>query len=154
MTTSYSSTEEEHIISLVSIMAMNMNPSTRYWRGRFRGSRPDISRGPCSWFRNYLNAHHIYSCSHFRRRFRIPRSLFRKFERELPDVEPYLTQIHDAAGRSRAAPMQKISSALRRLADGCPFSFLDDQSRMSIETMRQSFRAFIRAIEVRYGYEF
>ena len=104
MSTSSSSTEEEQIISLVSMMAMNKDLGARNWRGRLRGSRPNISRGPCSWYRDYLNAQPIYYCSHFRRRFRIPISLFRKFERELPDVEPYLRQKHDSVGHPGAAP--------------------------------------------------
>lgn len=42
---------------------------------------------------------------------------------------------------------QKILCSLRRLGDGTSFSALDDQSRMSIETMRKSFKAFCSAIK-------
>ncbi len=50
--------------------------------------------------------------------------------------------------------MAKILSALRRLGDGVPFSSLDDQARMSAESMRQTFHLFIQAVHKCYAREF
>ncbi len=71
---------------------------------------------------------------------------FKRFERELPIVELSLQQRSNATGRIGAAPWQNILSALRKLADGSSFSSLDDQARMSVETLRQYFRSFCRSV--------
>ena len=69
----------------------------------------------------------------------------------MPLVEPIPQQRIDAVGRMGATTWQKILVSLRRLADGCSYSSLDDQSRMGIESIRQSFYAFCRAVVDHYG---
>ncbi len=79
---------------------------------------------------------------------------FRLLECDLPAAEPELQQRVDAAGRPGAYSWQKILCALRRLGDGSSYNSLDDQARMSFESMRQSFRAFVRAVRKCYATEY
>jgi hypothetical protein len=51
--------------------------------GRAVHSRRNVDRGPCSWFRDYLSPSPLYDATHFRRRFGIPLSLYRRIESDL-----------------------------------------------------------------------
>ena len=72
-------------------------------------------------------------------------------ERDLPAVEPRLQQKFDAIGRSGAPPWQNILAYLRRLADDSYFASVDDQARMSTESLRKCFYAFCLAVNKCYG---
>ena len=124
---SSSSSEDDSIFYAAATLVSEDCQLSRGWHGRVPGSRPNLNRGICSWYRDYLSPNPVYSPSHFRRRFRIPLSLFKRLERELPIVEPCLRLRTDAAGKHGPEHWQKILSALRRLADGCSYSTLDDQ---------------------------
>eukprot|EP00171_Calliarthron_tuberculosum_P001739 IDg1739t1 len=153
MSTSSSSADEDCALAAVisATEGRIISSDDVGWRGRSQGSRANISRGECSWWRDYLCPNSIYTAAQFRRRFRIPLKLFRKLEQDLPVEEPMLRQRVDALGRRGAATWQKILMCLRRLGDGTSFSSLDDQARMSIETMRQCFIAFNKAMRLTYA---
>eukprot|EP00171_Calliarthron_tuberculosum_P021667 IDg21667t1 len=103
------------------------------------------------WHRDYLSQRPVYTPMHFRRCFRVPLRLFRLLELDLPKQDATFTQKVDGLGRSGATCWQKILMCLRRLGYGSPFSALDDQARMSIESMRQTFQRFNRAMKLCYG---
>jgi hypothetical protein len=53
------------------------------YRGRALNSRRIFDRSPCSWFRDYHSPSPLYNATHFRRRFRIPLSLYCRIESDL-----------------------------------------------------------------------
>jgi len=113
----------------------------RGWGGRAPGSRT-LKRGDCMWFAQYLAPVPVYSSRHFRRRFRVPLTLYRVLEAELPAVELTLLQRTDCTGRQGHPVFAKILNSLRRLGNGASFEDLDDQAHMSVESQRQAFMAF------------
>ena len=76
------------------------------------------------------------------------------FESELPQVEPQLYQLRDVTGKKGATKWQKIFSSLRRLAEGASYLSLDDQARMSVESMRSAFYLFLKAMKACYGEQY
>ena len=92
-----SSSSDDEIICVAAAAAIETTTPTSTWEGRLEGSRPNLHCGECSWYRDYLDSYPFYPTSYFRRRFRIPLSLFRKFERKLPPIEPILQQRIEAA---------------------------------------------------------
>ena len=142
-----SSSDDEEIVIELTKLVIQRYEFNKKWFGRVPHSLGNIARGQCSWYRDYLCDDPIYSASQFRRRFRVPLSLFRRLERDLTNQEPKLRQQRDATGKLGATSWQKILSSIRRLADGCSYSSLDDQSRMSIESMRKSFKLLLKAFK-------
>ena len=147
--------EEEHAAMAVVVAALGSEPAqdtlARNWRGRFAGSRPNLMRGECLRFNDYLSPNPTYHSGLFRRRFRIPMKLFRILEKELPMREPLLRTRADARGMPGHKPWQKILASLRRLSTGRSFDDLDDLSRMSAESSRKYFFVFLRAMLATYG---
>ena len=126
----------------------------RPWGGGKFGRRPNLKRGECKWWDDYLSSQSIYPPSLFRRRFRVPLKLFRRLLHDLPAHEPTLKQLKDAVGRLGATSWQKILVSLRRLSLGASYDSLDDQARMSSESVRRAVRAFCKAVCLVYGGEF
>lgn len=155
---SSSSSDEDDLIVLAAIDSASKrslaSSSTSSWTGRIKDSRGNVNRGECVRWQDYLSPAPTYSPSQFRRRFRLPLKLFRRLERDLPIFETALQQKTDAIGRKGPQPWQKILMCLRRLGEGCSFSSLDDQARMSVESMRQCFSIFTNAVIAKYGAEF
>ena len=117
---SSSSDEEIHpvvIASSIGAVAMSSEFDDGY-KGRKRGCRGNMHHAKYSWHRDDLSRSPIYGSWEFRARFRIPLMLIRRFEIELPEIEPDFPQRRDALRREGARPWQKIPSCLRRLADG------------------------------------
>ena len=73
---------------------------------------------------------------------------------DFPPLFPEIQQNTDATGRRGAISWRKILASLQRLALGSSFDSLDDQARMSAESIRQAFRAFWQTVRVHYGPEF
>ena len=73
---------------------------------------------------------------------------------ELPPIELDLRLKRDATGRVGSTPWQKILAALRRLDDGSSYQTLDDQARVSAESIRRAFKTFCTALRNEYGSEF
>ena len=153
MDSSSSSDEELVLNAVVTSIAVEAHERQCYVGGK-PGKRPNILRGPCSWWSDYLVPQPRYRPSQFRHRFRVPLKLFRRLEHDLPSLFPDLQQKTDAVGRNGAASWQKILVSLRRLGEGSSFESLDDQARMSGESIRRAFRAFCYAVRTHYGSEF
>lgn len=54
MTSSDSSTDDDEIIVAVGLEVTQLTTKSDSWSGRKPGSRPNINRGMCSWYRDYL----------------------------------------------------------------------------------------------------
>jgi hypothetical protein len=74
--------EETHGAAVVVMTAVSLDAilsdcaqESSPGRGRSRGSRPNIQRGPCSWESEYLSINPTYPPWMFRRVFRIPLKL-------------------------------------------------------------------------------
>ena len=152
-----SSSSEDEIIA--NAVALDVETATDQqaesgWRVGIYGKKRNIYRGQCSWWDDYLAPQPRYTPSQFRRRSRIPSKLFRKLATDLPQNFPELQQKSDAIGRHGATIWQKILVSLRRLGDGTSYESLDDQARMSCESIRRAFKAFCHAVRSYYGSEF
>lgn len=123
----------------------------RRWRGRIPGSR-NIERGVSSWITDYLTHDAVYPLYKFRRRFRIPRMMFRTLLKDLVDKDPDFWGVRkNAAGRVGILPEIKVLACLRVLGTGRSFDDIDDSARMGAETVRQYFRRFVQDIICIYG---
>ena len=100
MSSSFS--EDDDIIFTVISQVQNTVIQWQSNRDRAPGSRPNIERGVCPWYRDYLSQTTVYNFIHVKERFCVPLSLYWKFECELPNVEPKLLQLYDATGRPGA----------------------------------------------------
>ena len=80
---------------------------------------------------DYFSENPIYSPAHFRRRFRMRRSLFEKILEDLDEANPYFKQKKDALGLVGFSPHQNLTSALQMLAYGTLADQLDDLTRMA-----------------------
>jgi len=125
----------------------------RGWGGRAPGSGT-VKRGDCMWLPQYLVPVPVYSSRHLRKRFRDPLTHYRVLEAELPAVELTLLQRTDCKGRQGHQAFVKILNGLRRLGSGASFEDLDDQAHKSVESQRQAFMAFLRAVRTRFGPRF
>lgn len=101
-----------------------------------------------------LEGRPTYSALHFRARSRVPLALYQFLERELPSVERSLRQATDCTGRHWHPTYVKILNALRRLGNGASYQDVDDQARMSVESQRQAFVSFLRAVHTQFGPRF
>ena len=124
------------------------------YTGGKHGKRANIRRGPCLWEKDYLVAQPAYRPSQFRNRFRIPLNLFRRFHHDLPPLYPDLQQKVDAVGYRGGKSSKKILVSLKCLGLGISYEYLDDQARMSSESIRRAFRSFCNAVRQHYCPEF
>ena len=85
-----SSSEDEAVVLSVAAYVVQDSSAGQEWIRWVSGSRRNIDRGLCSWYRDYLSPNPIYHLGIFRRRFRVPLCLFKRFLRELPSHEPRL----------------------------------------------------------------
>jgi hypothetical protein len=122
------------------------------FNGRKSGSMQNIDRGPCQWFADYLSENPTYDRCRFRRRFRIPLSLYRRLHEDLLRVFPEeFSRKAVACGRRGHETFQKILVSLRRLGSARRFDDLDDSARMSEESSRQATRTFVKRVIELYG---
>lgn len=158
VTASFSSSSSDEDVLHVVVSAVDAvtqsGQASSGWSGSSSSRSRNIRRGECSWWRDYLCPVPLYPPWLFRRRFRVPLKLFRRLLHDLPSVEPELQQKVDAVGRRGATSWQKILNSLRRLGDGASYQSLDDQCRMSVESQRTAFKAFLKAVRACYGSEF
>jgi hypothetical protein len=91
------------------------------WRGRSRGSRPNIQRRPCSWESDYLSINPAYPPWMFRLVFRIPLKLYYLLKKEVPEEEPRILKLRDSLGRLGHTADQKLLVCFRRLANAVSF---------------------------------
>jgi hypothetical protein len=103
---------------------------------------------------DYFGENPIYSPAHFRRRFRMSRSLFEKILEDLVEANLSFEQKKDALGLVGFSPHQKLTSALRMLAYGTSADQLEDLTRMAESTPLHNLKVFRNSIISRYGQEY
>lgn len=104
--------------AVAHISRQNQNGDTKN-TGRQFGSR-NITRGPCSWYSDYLVPNPVYPAKAFRRTFRIPLKLYWRLHSAVLDFDDTFSQRRDAFGRAGHSSHQKLLSCFRRLGTGFP----------------------------------
>ena len=66
MSTSSSSSSDDELLYIATAVAMEEMKGEARWHGRLIGSRPNLLRGECCWYRDYLSPHPLYPSSYFR----------------------------------------------------------------------------------------
>lgn len=126
--------------------------------GSVAGKSQNIERGRHEagerFFKDYFGDSPTYSDEHFRRRFRMRRSLFEHIVEEIIPFDDYFRQKPDATGRLGFLPEQKATAALRILAYGSSADQLDEVIRMGESTSLQCLQRFCEAVVAIFGGEF
>lgn len=124
------------------------------WGGRPRGAK-NYRRGKSTWIRDYVGTNNnppIYPSETFRRRFAIPRTLYRKLKSDLLQYRPNYWCTRMIAARRPGHPTDvKILACLRMLSTGGSTDTIDDACGMAEETTRQYCKSFCRDIVDMYG---
>ena len=128
---------------------------------KFRGSLPgrrkvprNISEGHNRIYLDYFTDQCVYSEKHFRRRFRMSRSLFLRIVDAVESHDDYFRQKPDAIGTLGASPIQKVVAAIRMLAYGISADFLDEYVRMGESTIIECLKHFVKAVVEVFGEEY
>jgi hypothetical protein len=135
--------EDESDVDDLFIIAGLLEGSKRNKRKKkFRGSLPgrrkvprDISGGHNRIYLDYFVDPCVYSERHFRRRFRMSRSLFLRIVDAVESHDDYFRQKLDAIRTLGASPIQKVVATVRMLAYGISADFLDEYVRMGESTI-------------------
>jgi Plant transposon protein len=127
--------------------------TTPGWNRRQVESR-SVRRGGCSWFDDYLAQTPVYPPQKLRQVFRIPIKLYWYIPDKLMDGEPRLAQQTDCFGRQGHTSHQKILASLRRLATGAVYRDMDDNARVSVESLRASFKLFVSTVLQVFGKQY
>lgn len=142
--------ESAALAACSAVVSIQSESSLAFKQKRFKSA----DRGICSWFADYLTEDPTYSPRKFREVFRIPVKLYCLLHKELLIEDRRLRQKEDCTGKKGASSHQKILSALRRLAEGCSFRTLDDNARMSKDSLKLYFNIFLDAMISRFGPKF
>ena len=127
----------------------------RVWGGRLPGAR-NYCRGTSNWVRDYIGSDGnppTYPAEKFRRRFGIPRTLYKKIREDLLRHRTDFWGLRWIGGTRPGKPTDiKILAALRMLSTGTSSDDVDDVAYMSAETTRQYFRQFCEDVVSIYGH--
>ncbi|ETV63770.1 hypothetical protein H257_19301 [Aphanomyces astaci] len=129
---SESSGDDDFVIALILRNMSAASDHSRRWRqGSRRGKKPNIERNRAQYDKllmaDYFNPVPTYDASHFRRRFRMRKSLFLQIAHDLAQHDPYFQQKPDVTGRNGFSSLQKVAACVRYLATGCSLDDLDDR---------------------------
>ncbi|CAN6179989.1 unnamed protein product [Urochloa humidicola] len=135
--------------------------SRRSKRKKFRGSLPgrhnlprDIAGGHDHFYKDYFANNCVYPEKHFRRRFRMSKSLFLRIVAAMEAHDDYFRQKPNAAGVLGASPIQKVIAAFWMLAYGSPADFLDGYVRLGESTIIECLSHFVEAVVNVFGEEY
>jgi hypothetical protein len=125
---------------------------------KFHGSLPgrhniprDILGGHDRIHLDYFSDRPIYNEKHFKRRFRMSKTLFLQIVAAVESHDEYFCQKPNAASVLGASPIQKVVGAFRMLLYGVSTDFLDDYVRMGESTIIESLKHFVKAIIEFFG---
>ena len=115
-------------------------------------------RGQSNWIKDYLGTDGLegrYPAEIFRRRFAIPRTLYRRIKEDLlrNRYENWHTKLIGGNRPGKRTDI-KILFCSRRLSEGNSYDSFDDQTYISEETGRQYFRTFCEDIIEIYGEQY
>jgi hypothetical protein len=125
---------------------------------KFHGSLPgrhnisrDILGGHDRIHLDYFSDRPVYNEKHFRRRFRMSKTLFLQIVVAVESHDEYFRQKPNAAGVLGASPTQKVVGAFCMLAYGVSADFLDDYVRMRESTIIESLKHFVKVVVDFFG---
>ncbi|XP_068304305.1 uncharacterized protein [Pyrus communis] len=103
---------------------------------------------------NYFNPNSVYTEEDFRRRFQIRHHVFKRLLHDVQQVNSYIRQKRDRAGRPGFSPHQKVTLALRMMAYGSPTNSIDKTHGMSESTCSDTLEQFCDTIVQVYKDEY
>ncbi|KAI7945050.1 hypothetical protein MJO28_010745 [Puccinia striiformis f. sp. tritici] len=122
--------------------------------GRSANIQRNFEAGYQRLYKDYFAKNPLYNDYQCRRRFRMHRSLFLKIVNDVTEYDQYFVRKADAAGKLGLYSLQKITSALRILADGEAADRNDEYLRIGESTSHKSLERFCKAIIAIYGDEY
>lgn len=102
-------------------------------------------------FKDYFSESPVYGPASFRRRYRMRRSLLVMIMERVCACDSYFIQKRDAVGKIGLSSAQKITAALRMLADGVSADATDEYSRCSESTAMECMKRFCVAVRAEFG---
>lgn len=97
----------------------------------------------------------VYSEDDFRRRYRMSRPMFNTVCAGVIATNPgYFEQKKDACGKVGISPLVKITAALRMLCSGAAADSLDENLEMGEQTIIDSLKYFVAAMDDCFGAEY
>lgn len=97
----------------------------------------------------------MYSPYLFRRRFAVPKALYKKLREDLLNYNPAFWERRKCGfGKWGHTTDARLLAVLRMLSSGCPADSLDDAVYMSEQSINESFRQFCKDVIGMYSSEF
>jgi hypothetical protein len=118
--------DEDHFIAAAAVnipFQMLFSADEPKRKGSVIGHRVidrDRASGHDRIFKDYFADNPVYPEKNFRRRYRMSKRLFNKIHADIVGKVPYFVQKKDAAGKMGVSSLQKITAALRMLANEVP----------------------------------
>ncbi|ETV97422.1 hypothetical protein H310_09753 [Aphanomyces invadans] len=119
--------------------------------GRCRNKPRDHRMGLERLYRDYFSFSPVYDSADFRSRIPMRMVVFQRVHDGVLRADPYFTQRADACGVLRLDTYQKVTTALRMLANGCAADALDENMTMAESTTLESLSRFCRALNDTFG---
>ncbi|WVZ62361.1 hypothetical protein U9M48_012119 [Paspalum notatum var. saurae] len=104
--------------------------------------------------RNYFYDPPLYGDEHFRRRFRMRKSLFLRIIDDVKARNSYFIQKRNASGQKGFTPIHKCLVAMRMLAYGGTADALDDTYKMAESIVIRTLMEFVETIIDAYESEY
>ncbi len=114
----------------------------------------DYEDGYRRFYEDYLDPESIYSDKHFRRRYRMPVSMFLQLVAKITAHDSYFKQKKDATGKPGIHPTLKIAAALKILCRGQTGDDAEEYLRLSESTAIESLKRFCSAVVELFEVEF
>ncbi|CAN6334326.1 unnamed protein product [Urochloa humidicola] len=143
------SDEDDVVFAGAMVAALKRKKTKKKFRGSLPGRHSvprDILSGHEKIYWDYFADKPVYNEKHFRRRYRMSRSLFLRIVAAVEAHDDYFWQKADAMGRLGASAIQKVAAAFGMLAHGVSADFLDDVVRMGESTIIESLKRFVKAV--------
>lgn len=122
------------------------------------GKRPNLQRdhrgGHERIMKDYFIERPVFTDVHFRRRFRMSRSVFARILERVQVQDVYFVQKPDAVGRQGLSAIQKCMAALRQMAYGTPADACDEYVRTAETTALVCLKRFCAAVVNAFGDEY
>ncbi|RAW33846.1 hypothetical protein PC110_g9827 [Phytophthora cactorum] len=123
------------------------------------GSKPGKRLNKRRDFKKHYNDHAaqyfcddpIYDERDFRRRFRMPKSLFWRVFNAVASADPYFEHRRDATGKWGIQPLVKVIAALRVLANALPADAIDEIFGMAESTVCETIHHFADALDRQFS---
>ncbi|OEL15091.1 hypothetical protein BAE44_0023890 [Dichanthelium oligosanthes] len=134
-------------------VAQRMAEEAEARQRRRRGSVPghividrDHGTGHVRIIADYFNDNPVYTYYHFRRRYRMRRSLFLRIMAAVTQRDEWFLCRPDATGKMGLSSLQKCIAPLRIMAYGLPADVVDDYVRISESMATEALNMFCAAV--------